>query len=168
MHRNRRGGDLFGLGCVKKASSLLVCDGIWLGRRSFYRDQLGSLMLPSPNPAASIATAFLHGAILGLAAYGTHDITNLATLRNWPAARHEPGRHGLGHAADGADSRRRISRRQIFWLKREPGDKSLRPDNEHWASRLGTKFKLVKIVILYLTNVQNIHVTLVGARPLLE
>ncbi|PDT05276.1 hypothetical protein EFR84_31855 [Rhizobium chutanense] len=30
------------------------------------------------------------------------------------------------------------------------------------ASRLGTKFELVKIVILSLTNVQNIHVTLVG------
>jgi uncharacterized membrane protein len=43
-------------------------------------------MLPSPNPAASIATAFLHGAILGPAAYGTYDITNLATLRNWPLA----------------------------------------------------------------------------------
>ncbi|WP_163883547.1 DUF2177 family protein [Rhizobium laguerreae] len=61
---------------------------MWLGliARSFYRDQLGSLMLPSPNPAASIATAFLHGAILGPAAYGTYDITNLATLRNWPLA----------------------------------------------------------------------------------
>lgn len=92
--------------------TLLVCDGIWLGlvARSFYRDQLGALMLPSPNFAVaalfylfftaavvvlavlpalatgSIATAFLYGAILGLAAYGTYDITNLATLRNWPLA----------------------------------------------------------------------------------
>lgn len=90
--------------------TLLVCDGIWLGlvARSFYRNQLGALMLPSPNlavaalfyllfavavvvlaalpaiSAGSIATAFLYGAILGLAAYGTYDITNLATLRNWP------------------------------------------------------------------------------------
>lgn len=90
--------------------TLLACDGIWLGliARNFYRDQLGALMLPSPNlaiaalfyllfaaavvvlavlpalSAGSIATAFLHGAILGLAAYGTYDITNLATLRNWP------------------------------------------------------------------------------------
>ena len=90
--------------------TLLVCDGIWLGlvARNFYRDQLGALMLPSPNlavaalfylffaaavvvlavlpalSAGSIATALLHGAILGLAAYGTYDITNLATLRNWP------------------------------------------------------------------------------------
>ncbi|ACI54263.1 putative membrane protein [Rhizobium leguminosarum] len=90
--------------------TLLVCDGIWLGlvARNFYRDQLGALMLPSPNlavaalfylffaaavvvlavlpslSAGSIATALIHGAILGLAAYGTYDITNLATLRNWP------------------------------------------------------------------------------------
>ncbi|MBB5663191.1 putative membrane protein [Rhizobium leguminosarum] len=90
--------------------TLLVCDGIWLGlvARNFYRDQLGALMLPSPNlavaalfylffaaavvvlavlpalSAGSIATALLHGAILGLAPYGTYDITNLATLRNWP------------------------------------------------------------------------------------
>ncbi|MGV4792469.1 DUF2177 family protein [Rhizobium sp. F40D2] len=90
--------------------TLLVCDGIWLGvvARNFYRDQLGALMLPSPNlavaalfylffaaavvvlavlpalSAGSIGTALLHGAILGLAAYGTYDIINLVTLRNWP------------------------------------------------------------------------------------
>ena len=92
--------------------TLLVCDGIWLGlvARSFYRDQLGALMLPSPNlgvaalfylffaaavvvlavqpalSAGSITTALVHGVILGLAAYGTYDMTNLATLRNWPLA----------------------------------------------------------------------------------
>ncbi|MBX4928281.1 DUF2177 family protein [Rhizobium binae] len=92
--------------------TLLVCDAIWLGlvARSFYRDQLGALMLPSPNlavaalfylffaaavivlavqpalSAGSLPTALVHGAILGLAAYGTYDITNLATLRNWPLA----------------------------------------------------------------------------------
>lgn len=33
--------------------TLLICDGIWLGliARNFYRDQLGALMLPSPNLA---------------------------------------------------------------------------------------------------------------------
>jgi uncharacterized membrane protein len=90
--------------------TLLVCDAVWLGliARSFYREQLGALMLPSPNltvaalfylfftaavvvlavlpalSAGSITTGLLHGAILGLAAYGTYDLTNLATLRNWP------------------------------------------------------------------------------------
>jgi len=36
------------------------------------------------------------------------------------------------------------------------------------ASRLGTKFELVKIVILSLTNVQNIHVTLVVIKTPLD
>jgi uncharacterized membrane protein len=92
--------------------TLAVIDAIWLGivARSFYRDQLGELMLPSPNIAiaalfyllftvaivilavlpalssSSIGTALLYGAILGLAAYGTYDITNLSTLKNWPLA----------------------------------------------------------------------------------
>lgn len=90
--------------------TLAVLDAIWLGivARSFYRDQIGELMLPSPNlviaalfyllftaaivvlavlPAlsrGSIGTALVYGAILGLAAYGTYDITNLSTLKNWP------------------------------------------------------------------------------------
>ncbi|WP_111561061.1 DUF2177 family protein [Rhizobium sp.] len=90
--------------------TLLVLDAIWLGlvARTFYRDQLGDLMLPSPNfgiaaifylffavavvvlavlPAiasGSLWTAVIYGLILGLAAYGTYDVTNLATLRNWP------------------------------------------------------------------------------------
>jgi len=34
----------------------------------------------------SIGTTLLYGAILGLAAYGTYDITNLSTLKNWPVA----------------------------------------------------------------------------------
>ena len=92
--------------------TLAVLDAIWLGivARGFYRDQLGELMLPSPNLAiaalfyllftvaivilavlpalssGSIGTALLYGAILGLAAYGTYDITNLSTLKNWPLA----------------------------------------------------------------------------------
>lgn len=90
--------------------TLLLLDAIWLGlvARNFYRDQLGALMLPQPNlgiaalfylfftiavvvlavmPAltsASLAKALLCGAILGLAAYGTYDITNLSTLKGWP------------------------------------------------------------------------------------
>ncbi|MBO9123283.1 MULTISPECIES: DUF2177 family protein [unclassified Rhizobium] len=91
-------------------ATLLVLDAIWLGlvARTFYRDQLGDLMLPSPNfgiaaifylffavavvvlavlPAiasGSLSTAVIYGLILGLAAYGTYDVTNLATLKNWP------------------------------------------------------------------------------------
>ena len=88
----------------------LAIDAVWLGviARGFYRDQLGHLMLESPN--LSIAALFylfyavaivvlvvmpalksgiwwhaaLYGGILGLAAYGTYDITNMATLKDWP------------------------------------------------------------------------------------
>lgn len=90
--------------------SFLAVDAIWLGivARTFYRDQLGDLMLESPNlgiaavfyivfaaavvllavmpglKGGSIWVAVGYGAVLGLAAYGTYDITNLATLKNWP------------------------------------------------------------------------------------
>jgi uncharacterized membrane protein len=91
-------------------AALIVLDAIWLGlaARTFYRDQLGDLMLPQPNLAIaavfyifftvavvilavmpglstdSIGRALLYGAVLGLAAYGTYDITNLSTLKGWP------------------------------------------------------------------------------------
>lgn len=90
---------------------ILAIDAVWLGlvAKGFYRSQLGELMLASPRlsiaalfyvmysaavvilasgPAArsgSLTDALLLGAILGFAAYGTYDITNLATLKNWPA-----------------------------------------------------------------------------------
>ncbi|MGI9500622.1 MAG: DUF2177 family protein [Geminicoccaceae bacterium] len=88
----------------------LVIDAIWLGliATSFYRRELGALMLERPklqiavlfylgytfaivllaaSPASksgSLTQALLFGAVLGLAAYGTYDITNLSTLKNWP------------------------------------------------------------------------------------
>jgi uncharacterized membrane protein len=91
-------------------TSLLIADAIWLGvvAKTFYRDQLGDMMLPSPNlaiaalfyvffagavvlltvlpglKAGSLGIALVYGAVLGLAAYGTYDITNLATLKGWP------------------------------------------------------------------------------------
>lgn len=90
--------------------SFLVIDAIWLGvvARGFYRDQLGELMLPSPNfPVAAVFYLFFaaaivalsvrpglehgsvwvaagYGAVLGLAAYGTYDITNISTIKGWP------------------------------------------------------------------------------------
>jgi uncharacterized membrane protein len=90
--------------------TLLVLDAAWLGlvARTFYRDQLGDLMLPQPSlaiaavfyvfftvavvvlavipalSAESASRALALGAILGLAAYGTYDITNLSTLKGWP------------------------------------------------------------------------------------
>lgn len=90
--------------------TLLVLDAIWLGltAKSFYVPKLGDLMAPQPNfwvaalfyvfycvavailasvPAMreqSMMMAIGLGAVLGFAAYGTYDFTNLATLRNWP------------------------------------------------------------------------------------
>ncbi|OLP58016.1 hypothetical protein BJF93_13580 [Xaviernesmea oryzae] len=90
--------------------AFLAIDAVWLGvvARTFYRDQLGELMLPQPNFVAaavfylffavaivvlavmpglrsgSVLVAMGYGAILGLAAYGTYDMTNLSTLKGWP------------------------------------------------------------------------------------
>lgn len=38
---------------------------------------------PSLEPGKGLATALLHGAIFGFAAYATYDLTNQATLKNW-------------------------------------------------------------------------------------
>ncbi|WP_337266435.1 DUF2177 family protein [Oryzifoliimicrobium ureilyticus] len=88
----------------------LMLDGIWLGlvARKFYKNQLGDKMLPSPRiPIAALfyllftaavvilavmpavtahspAIALTYGAVLGLAAFGTYDMTNLSTLKDWP------------------------------------------------------------------------------------
>jgi uncharacterized membrane protein len=92
--------------------TFLVVDLLWLGvvARSFYRDQLGHLMRPDVNwPAAlafyalfvagivllavwpavereSLARALALGALLGLVSYAAYDLTNLATLRDFPLA----------------------------------------------------------------------------------
>lgn len=85
-------------------------DLLWLGvvARRFYASQLGSLMRDNINfiaaagfyfayvagivffavaPALaedSWARAAVNGVLLGLLAYGTYDMTNIATLRDWP------------------------------------------------------------------------------------
>ena len=88
----------------------LGIDALWLGvvARGFYIEQLGPLMRDQPNmlaaggfylfyaagivffavapalAAGSWKTAALSGVFLGLIAYGTYDMTNIATLKNWP------------------------------------------------------------------------------------
>jgi uncharacterized membrane protein len=86
-----------------------VLDAVWLGfiARDFYRRELGDLMaaevhkLPAAlfyfgYPAGLVALALQplpegpfmaawRGALLGLVAYGTYDLTNMATLRQWSA-----------------------------------------------------------------------------------
>jgi uncharacterized membrane protein len=90
----------------------LVLDVIWLTTmmKSFYSKHLGHIFAdkPSITPAlifyvlyaigllyfvvfpllmanASYGKIFLTGAFLGLIAYGTYDLTNQATVKNWPA-----------------------------------------------------------------------------------
>ena len=81
-------------------------DGVWLGwlAKSFYQEQLGALMTDSVRivpaaiyyfgfplvivylaltPATSLGEAVLRSAVLGLAAFGVYDLTNLATLRGY-------------------------------------------------------------------------------------
>ncbi len=91
-------------------AAFFVIDMIWLGlvAKKFYRDQLGTLMRVGVNwPAAIIFYlmfivgvvffvvypavekgswfyALWTGAFFGLICYSTYDLTNLATLKNWP------------------------------------------------------------------------------------
>lgn len=87
----------------------LGLDYLWLSRVAigFYRSHIGDLLLAQPNfmaaglfylfyiagivyfavaPALNNGTwmtAAMAGALLGLLAYGTYDMTNLATLKGW-------------------------------------------------------------------------------------
>jgi uncharacterized membrane protein len=89
---------------------MAVLDGIWLTlvARDFYRSNIGHLLGETTNWPPAIAfyviytvgawffatqpgvedgsalTAALRGAAFGFVAYATYDLTNHATLRNWP------------------------------------------------------------------------------------
>jgi uncharacterized membrane protein len=87
-------------------------DMVWLGlaAKNFYTKQIGFLMTPKVNWTAAIlfyllfllglvafvidpavekdswVHALLFGALFGLISYATYDLTNLATLKDWPLA----------------------------------------------------------------------------------
>jgi uncharacterized membrane protein len=88
---------------------LLALDAVWLGvvARGMYARELGHLLAPSvrwgaaaffyllyvagllalvvaPSRAATAGEAAWRGALFGLVAYATYDLTNLATLSGWP------------------------------------------------------------------------------------
>jgi uncharacterized membrane protein len=90
--------------------TMLLIDLVWIGviMKDFYRSQIGHLMsdgvqwapavifyvlfitglvyfaiLPGIASGSMLRT-FLLGAFLGLIAYGTYDLTNHATLKDWP------------------------------------------------------------------------------------
>ena len=85
-------------------------DLVWLSvvAKDFYRQHLGHLLAPQVNWGAAIlfyllfigglvffavkpaleansaARALMHGALFGLLTYATYDLTNQATMRDWP------------------------------------------------------------------------------------
>lgn len=89
---------------------MIALDMLWLGvvAKPIYRQGIGHLMADKPNvavavmfyllyaigvvifavapsdTAASWEGAVLMGALFGFFAYATYDLTNLATLRDWP------------------------------------------------------------------------------------
>ena len=99
---------------LKLYTAILVAffaiDMLWLGlvARTFYRKHLGYIMAPSPNwlaaiifyllflvgllifvvqpglEAGSLTTTLLRGALYGLITYATYDLTNQATIKDWP------------------------------------------------------------------------------------
>ncbi|MHA7776986.1 DUF2177 family protein [Roseibium sp. M-1] len=88
----------------------LGLDYVWLSRvaSGFYFDRLGHLLMEKPNltaaglfyavfvvgivffavspalKAESLGAAILQGALFGFFTYATYDMTNYATLRDWP------------------------------------------------------------------------------------
>jgi len=88
----------------------LAIDMVWLGlvAKNFYKNQIGFLLKPDINWTAAIlfyllfivglvlfviqpsveksswAHALIFGALFGLVTYATYDLTNLATLKDWP------------------------------------------------------------------------------------
>ncbi|MBB4040485.1 putative membrane protein [Microvirga flocculans] len=94
------------------ATVFLAIDAVWLSTMTgaFYRPMLGSHLADQPRlvPAAFFyllyivgvvyfavapalqseqwSTGLVNGALLGLIAYATYDLTNQATLREWPTA----------------------------------------------------------------------------------
>ncbi|MBX9464846.1 MAG: DUF2177 family protein [Aquamicrobium sp.] len=95
---------------VATAIAFLIVDAIWLYTMAdtLYRPLLGDMLEPQYRLAPAIvfyliyvggivffavmpalegggvAKAALNGAVLGLVAYATYDLTNQATLRDWP------------------------------------------------------------------------------------
>ncbi|MEO5894103.1 MAG: DUF2177 family protein [Vicinamibacterales bacterium] len=97
------------------ALAFMLLDALWLGvvMKDFYRQQLAPILRladgggMAPNwpaafvvyvllgtgiavfvipRAATVSSAAVYGALLGLVVYGVYDFTNYSTLRQWPFA----------------------------------------------------------------------------------
>ena len=90
--------------------SFLAVDGLWLGlvAKNFYSKHLGYLLAKNPNFVAagvfyliyifslvvivispglqkgSMSHTVLMGALFGFCCYATYDLTNMATIKDWP------------------------------------------------------------------------------------
>ncbi|MFT0861234.1 DUF2177 family protein [Ancylobacter sp. G4_0304] len=99
------------IGYVSTGLLFLALDSVWLSLMAsrLYRPHLGNLMADNINLPPAIlfyllyiagivvfavqpalvsgrwSSALMLGGFLGLVAYGTYDLTNHATLRDWPA-----------------------------------------------------------------------------------
>ena len=100
----------YAIAYLATAVVFFAIDYVWLTRiaGSFYRDRVGALMADEVNFAVAGAfytvyvvgivifavspalksgnwqDALIYGLLFGFFAYATYDITNLATLRDWP------------------------------------------------------------------------------------
>lgn len=101
---------IYGIAYIATGLAFLAIDAVWLSfaAQRIYRPLMGDMLLDGFKvaPAALFyliyiagiivfavvpaladgrwMTATMHGAFLGLFAYATYDLTNQATLRNWP------------------------------------------------------------------------------------
>lgn len=101
---------MFAISYVSAVIAFLLLDGLWLGviAKYFYASQLGQLMRDSilvwpaaafyllyaaglvflavrpSQPDLSLGNIAVYGAMIGFLAYGTYDMTNLSTIREWP------------------------------------------------------------------------------------
>jgi uncharacterized membrane protein len=98
----------FGVAYVVVAVAVVALDAVWLGvvAGDLYKREMGSLMagqvhvvpalvfyllyplaiviLVLGNAPSGWGEALLRSAVLGLAAYGAYNLTNLAIVRGWP------------------------------------------------------------------------------------
>lgn len=91
--------------------TFLLCDAVWIGlvALSFYKRHLGHLFTPKPFWAAAVLFYLIYvggvvrfvvipsaethslkhllvsAAVFGICTFGAYDLTNWATLRDWPA-----------------------------------------------------------------------------------
>jgi uncharacterized membrane protein len=72
---------------VTQIGSLLKAEVNWTAAIVFYLIFIGGIVFFSIAPAVAKGSwthALLFGALFGLVTYATYDLTNLATLKDWP------------------------------------------------------------------------------------